>query len=575
MQRMIIVMTLLLTLILGSATWGKDEKPAKAGKQETKYREVSNSIKQFGEVYREVSRRYVDEIEAVDFIRAGIDGMLETLDPYTVYYNSEEKKSLEVLTQGEYGGVGIEIGLHGDKKELTVVSPIEETPAARKGLRSGDVIVAVDGKSTAGFSTKDASNAIRGPAGTEVTLSIRRSGYDDLLEYTLVREKIRIHDVAYSGMLEDGIGYVKLIRFSEHAGTELKEALVEIKKSDPKGIILDLRSNPGGLLPSAITVAQQFLAEGDPIVSTNGRIPRSQREFRVNKKPLISDLPLVVLVNGGSASASEIVTGAIQDLDRGVVVGTQTFGKGLVQTVIKLSEEASVKITTAKYYTPSGRLIQKDRPKKKDKFSESEIISDLEFKDSQTEIDSTRRSYSTRAGREVFGGGGITPDLIVEQPKLNPVRVEMYRQDLFFGFVADWISENGRPDTVQIEKEMIDSFYEYLAEKDFKTPVNGNRELDKLRKIGETDSLDTPFFHALDLLEEQLSSKLDTRDEEVVNFVHESLDREVASVLGGRDWRIRSTFNEDTVLKVARELIMDNERYERMLIAPTHSEVVE
>jgi len=567
-KRLILVAALMFAIVAISIG---DEVEKKKKPQEQRYKDIASQVKLFGEVYREVGRRYVDELDVSDFMRAGIDGMLGDLDPYTVFFDPEEQEGIKMLTKGEYGGVGIEIGLRGEDKELTVVAPMSDTPAARKGLRSGDVIIAVDGKSTAGFSTSDAAKHIKGPSGTEVTLTIRRPGVDEPLDYTLVRENIQIHDIAYSGMLDEEIAYVKLTRFSKNAGNDLEETLKELLKEDPKGLILDLRSNPGGLLPAAVKVSQQFLQKNDPIVSTKGRIKQSNREFRTRKAPLAGDIPLIVLINGGSASASEIVTGAIQDLDRGVVIGTPSFGKGLVQTVINLNNGNAVKITTARYYTPSGRLIQKDREKKQD-YDENGFLTKLERKPDPAEVDTTAERFSTRAGREVYGGGGISPDMVIKPKLMNPISVELYRQDLFFNFVDAWLSENGRPDTVIVSDEMVTAFNDFLEEKEFEYPIKGMDELNTLRQLGEKDSLNEDFFTLIDNLESELAESNNELEPEVQEFIYQNLDRQLASALGGREWRIMSTFDEDTVLTVAIDILKDQERYNSMLQPHTSSD---
>jgi carboxyl-terminal processing protease len=543
--------------------------------QETQYRQVAQQIKLFGDIYKYVTLSYVDPVDQAKFIKAGIDGMLGTLDPYTVFIEPEETTQLEDITQGKYGGIGIEIGTRGKDRELTVISPIEDTPAARKGLRSGDVIIAVDGKSTAGFTTQDATKLIRGVQGTNVTLTIRRPGYDKPLEYVLTREEIRIHDVAYAGMVNGDIGLIKLAHFSSLADDELDSSLSVIMKNKPKGIILDLRSNPGGLLPSAINVAQEFLKPGDPIVSTHGRAPQSDRSFQAGGNPKALDIPLAVLVNGGSASASEIVAGAIQDLDRGVIIGTQSFGKGLVQSVRDLSDGAVLKITTARYYTPSGRLIQRDRPRPNE-FAlmagpDDEDISPestAAVKDSASK-DSTNEKFATRAGREVFGGGGITPDIKVELPTLGPIEIEMFRRDLFFGFISDWLVNHPRPDTVHITDQMLAAFDKYLDSMKFEPPVPGDDQIKALRKVGEQDSLGSQFFTELDQLRKSLSGSVSLNQPKVREFIKQSLDRELASALGGREWRIRSTFDEDIQLQKAVEVLHDKNNYLTLLTTQT------
>lgn len=565
----------LVIMLSVQSSWGNDKtdkettKKVKAKKeQESKYREIAKQIKLFGEVYREVSRRYVEQIDPEEFISAAIDGMLETLDPYTVFYEPEQRDALEIMTQGEYGGVGIEISLRGKNKELTVIAPIDDTPAARKGVRAGDVIVKVEGKSTAGFSTKDASKLIRGKAGTDVTITIRRPSQEELLDYTLERAEIRIHDVAYAGMLDDEIAYIKLVKFSSRAGQEFQTELIRLMKNDPTGLILDLRSNPGGLLKSAVQVSQSFLQPDDNIVSMRGRQPRSNREFTASKPPIAENVPLVVLINSGSASASEIVSGAIQDHDRGVIIGKPTFGKGLVQTVYNLSHKSAVKVTTARYYTPSGRLIQRDRSDP----DENEMGTDLEMLNTVTEVD-TARKYYTRAGREVFGGGGISPDLEIESRVYPDVAVEMFRKDLFFGFVNQWFTHHQRMDTVQLTESMVDSFYVYMEYVEFEQSVIGSGSLDELRQIGDKDSLDDGYFELINQLELQLSNSNNLHNPEVREFIRQSLDREIASNLGGRVWRIRSTFDEDPLLSEAKDILLDPIRYQSLLQSSHRSDL--
>jgi carboxyl-terminal processing protease len=299
-----------------------------------------------------------------------------------------------------------------------------------------------------------------------------------------------------------------------------------------------------------------------------GRLPRSNREFTVSKPPIAEDVPLVVLINGGSASASEIVSGAIQDLDRGVILGQPTFGKGLVQTVYNLSHKTAVKVTTARYYTPSGRLIQRDRSDE----DENEMGADLKLLDSVTEVDTVQKFY-TRSGREVFGGGGISPDIEVKPKKYPDVAVEMFRKDLFFGFVNQWFTHHERMDTVQIPDSMVDSFYTYMDEVDFHQSVEGTSSLDELREIGDKDSFDENYFELIEKLEQQLSDNNDLYAPDVREFILQSLDREIASNLGGRVWRIRSTFDEDTLLTIATDILHDPARYNSLLQSADRSDL--
>ena len=556
-----------LVLFGGVLTLGFSQESPDTTDREQTYRKILQQVNLFGEVYRQVYRNYVDEIDHQALIEAGIRGMLSTLDPYTVYYEPEEKGTLEVITQGEYGGIGIEIGLRGPRRELTVITPIEDTPAWRKGLKAGDVIVAIDGKSTAGFSTEDAAKMIRGPAGTTVTLTIRRPGYDEPLEYVLTREKIRIPDVTFADIIDEDIAYIRLAHFSSQAGKELDSALTKVLKNNPKGLILDLRSNPGGLLPSAIEVAQQFLKPGDPIVTTRGRTPRSTRTFEAQGEPRAPNIPLVVLINGGSASASEIVAGAIQDLDRGVLLGTNTFGKGLVQTVVNLPQSAALKITTARYYTPSGRLIQKERVSHTNEGMSEEGAEEENNPDElhpDTLSDSTH-IFFTRQGRLVYGGGGIKPDVTIDFPPLTPVEAELLRKDLFFTFVSQWILQHPRSPRPKVDDRLIEDFLSYLDSVQFEPPLPGERFISAIEELAEKNSVDARFFTFLDSAKFYLRQRFNPRSWENTAFIKSNLDREFASALEGREARTRAALQDDPQVKEAIRILRNRDEYAAIL----------
>ncbi|MEK6566071.1 MAG: S41 family peptidase, partial [Bacteroidota bacterium] len=318
---------------------------------------INKGIDVFGKVYKEIAINYVDDVDPDRFMRAGIDGMLKTLDPYTVYIGEKESDELDLVTTGKYGGVGITIGNRDGM--ITVISLMEGFSAARQGIEVGDRIVDVDGKRVVGSSLEDVRQLVRGAPGTEVRVKIEREGAIEPLEFALMREEIPVRNVTYTGYVEKGLGYIRLERFSRTAGDDLRNALKDLRVTgELKGLVLDLRDNPGGLLDIAVETSAKFLAESSLVVSTRGRRGDADRKYYSTEKPMLVDVPLVVLVNRGTASASEIVSGAIQDLDRGVIVGSRTFGKGLVQTITRLSDNSSLKITTARYYTPSGRCIQ-------------------------------------------------------------------------------------------------------------------------------------------------------------------------------------------------------------------------
>jgi len=384
------------------------------------YRELARSQRLINEVYKSLITRYADRLDTEKFTKTVINNILDDLDPYTVYMEEDEKEGLDLLTRGKYGGVGINLG-ERDKK-LTVISPIDDSPAQRKGIIAGDVIVKIDGLLSKEMSLDDAASHIRGPKGTDVTLSIKRFGNEQLIDFVLTRDDVTVKDVTYAGMLDDETGYIRLTRFSKNSGPELRSSILNLQRDNARRIIIDLRDNPGGLLQSAIEILDMIIQKGDLLLSTKGRLAEANKQYVARKKPIIEDdVKIAILINEGSASASEIIAGAVQDLDRGVIVGTSSFGKGLVQSVYGLdgSGKRSLKVTTAKYYIPSGRLIQKP----------GYINEDLVIRE-----DKEDSLFVTVGGRTVKGGGGITPDYEVVMPKSKPLLLECCRKGLFFSF---------------------------------------------------------------------------------------------------------------------------------------------
>lgn len=387
------------------------------------------------DVALKIHQNYVEEISSKDLIDNAIKGMLRILDPHTSYFEAKQYEELKIHTEGKFGGLGIQISIRD--KILTVMTPISGTPASRAGIQSGDKIVKIEGKSTAGITIDKAVQKLRGDPGSKITITIRRKGEANDIEYTITREIIVIKSVPFAGVLDSNIGYVQLQTFSQEAGLEVEKAVKELVKKDIKGLILDLRHNPGGLLPQAIEVAEKFLPRKSLIVSTRGRVRGQNRENYSGSQPVLPiDVPLAVMVNYASASASEIVAGAIQDYDRGVVVGDTSFGKGSVQSILPLDPTHHLKLTTAFYYTPSGRCI--NRPENAIRGNGNSDDSD----DEEDESDSTKKNrpkidttkYYTKNGRVVYGSGGIIPDTVVEQKKLSlPLRA-LFGRDIFFQF---------------------------------------------------------------------------------------------------------------------------------------------
>jgi carboxyl-terminal processing protease len=526
---------------------------AKPSSQDTLYEQIRHNIGLFGDVYREISLKYVDSIDPEKFVRAGIDGMLSTLDPYTVFMDEEGTEDLDVITSGRYGGVGLEIGVRGKDKILTVISAMDDSPAQRVGIRSGDRIMAIDSHDVVGVSTAQAAKLLRGTAGTPVKISIERSGSTEPIEFVVTRRDIDIKDVPYSGFVKPGIGYIKLSHFSRRAPEDLDDALNKLKSEGMQSLILDLRGNPGGLLSSAVGVSQRFCKKDDVVVSVRGRTDQGQQVFRLPAEPLAGNVPLVLLVDGGSASASEIVAGAIQDLDRGVIIGEPTFGKGLVQSVVSFETGEALKITTAKYFTPSGRLIQKV-----DYFHDDQNVVVAPAKENA-------EKFSTRNGRPVEGGGGITPDIVVPGPKPGPLGTELWRQGSFFDFVNDYRTTHPTLTSNKLDDAALSEFQAWLAKSNFHYDVDGQGELDDLRKMigdaGLADSASADLAH----LEHVLDLHRQKHFVEEKDFIRSSLEQELAVNLWGSSARIEASFDDDKQIQKALDVLASQEEYKQLL----------
>ncbi len=408
----------------------------------------------FNEVLKHIRDEYVDNVDLEKLIAGAVRGMLNTLDPHSQYLTSKQYEDLMVSTHGAFGGLGIEIDVRNGW--LTVVAPIEGTPAHRAGIRGGDRIVKIEGKSTRGITVPEAIQKLRGPKGTQVTITIQREGEPDLIDYTLVRDIIKIKSVPFADIIEDGIGYIKIATFSENTAGEVYDALRKLEEKGMEKLIIDLRRNSGGLLTEAIGVSELFVKPGQVIVSTRGRSPEQNRIYRAGARARGGDYPLVVLVDNQSASASEIVAGAIQDLDRGLVAGLKTFGKGTVQSVMRLTGGGALKLTTAKYYTPSGRNINKEEEENE----ESAII--------RSGAEDSSQIYYTIGGRRVFGGGGIRPDLELQREEIPKIASRLAKENLVFEYAVHYVAVNKQiPKDFAEKPDLMDDFIEFIKSKGF------------------------------------------------------------------------------------------------------------
>ena len=394
----------------------------------------------FTQVLYLVQNHYVDPPDNEKLIHGAIDGMLKTLDPHTVYLPQKRAEQMDEQFQGEYSGIGVQFEIRDGT--ITVLSAIEGTPSYRLGIRAGDRIVEIDGKPVPKtVNNDDVFKQLRGPQGSTVQVTIEREGETEPLKFTIERAKIPIESIPYSYMIRPGIGYVRIIRFSQTTGEELERAITSLKAQGMKSLTVDLRSNSGGLLSQAVDVLDQLVPSNKLLVYTRGRIPSANQDYKSTERAKMTDLPVVVLIDHGSASASEIVSGAMQDLDRGLVAGTNSFGKGLVQNQLRLADGSKLLLTIAKYYTPSGRLIQRDYTKYDDRdqyaldgYTQGDVPSDS--------ILATRPKFKTPNGRTVYGGGGIYPDVVIHDPvNFTRPQADMLQKRVFFEFATHWLSQ--------------------------------------------------------------------------------------------------------------------------------------
>ncbi|MBT4928203.1 S41 family peptidase [bacterium] len=517
------------------------------------YRKIKDSQRTINSVYKYLITHYVDDIDLEKFTKMSIDNMLSDLDPYTVYLVDDQKSNLDMLTKGKYGGVGIQIGKRDDV--ITVIAPTEDSPAKRAGIMAGDILIKIDGNDTKSMSMDDAAKLIRGKEGTDVILTIERFNEGVPLDFILTREDIPVKDVSYYGMLDETIGYIRLNRFSKNSAIEVEKAITSLSNNNLSSIVLDLRDNPGGLLNSAVSILDMFIEKDELLVWTAGKARESNKKYFSKSDPIVSDdIQIAVLINGGSASASEIVAGVIQDLDRGIVVGRQSFGKGLVQTVYNLDRNKALKITTAKYYIPSGRLIQRDG------YLPEEILADTVTADSL---------FETVGGRLVKGGKGITPDYVIENDERKPILFASLRKGLFFSYVQKNKHLYDSFEGVKNDPVLISKIENYIMshEEDLDIKLDGeNNYLDARGKLMLLDSNDISITGAIDLLDSYFEEKAITQFDREKNDINEWMLMEFAKHFDGEQGRMSVSKTIDNDISKAMSILEDPFTYRDVFI---------
>ena len=547
----LIVFTLLTPLVYQTVYLQADEADY--------YSKIQKGLKYFQKVYGRVQSHYVEEIDPYEFVKAGIEGMLDALDPYTVFIEQEADTRLRIITTGKYGGVGMEIGMRNN--QITVISPMDNSPAKKAGVKAGDIIENIDGENVSDISLESISQRLRGSMGSEVKLIIKRPGYTSEITMTIERDEITIDDVNYADMVQPGVAYLRLTGFTDKAGSELRQAIKDIQeKEDIEAIILDLRGNSGGLLEAAVEVLGVFLPKGTTVVKTKG-FRDGEHTFQTHTNPILLDIPLAVLVDQGSASASEIVAGALQDLDRAIIVGTETFGKGLVQKVYNIDKNSStkIKVTTAKYYIPSGRCVQKqDYTERKSIFYNGET-------DTIPDIDQAYQFYTTNQ-REVYEKGGITPDRYIKVDDIHFVVIELLRSSLIFNFSVNYHQQNSEwTGDMGVTGEIFKKFITFVRSEDFEYLIEGENELNSFLDTAREFDLPQYIIASGEELLTQLNALKESDILSYNNEIKQLLLSDLTEKYYGNKEKIRYSLKQDEQLHEAIDVVLNKGEYKKIL----------
>lgn len=525
--------------------------------------QMAKNLDIFNSIVKDLDMFYVDTIDPNKTIREGIEAMLYSLDPYTNYFPEEDQSELEQMLKNSYGGIGSIITWNSKLKRSMISEPYEGMPAAEVGLKAGDILMSIDGKDLAGKNNQEVSEMLRGQVGTNFKLKVKRPGSEQELEFDIVRRSIQLPIIPYYTVLENQIGYINLSTFSGDPSKEFKQAFLDLKKRGITSLVIDLRNNGGGLLDEAVEIANFFLPRGETLVTTKGKIKQASNTYKTLREPLDLDIPLAVLVNSVTASSSEILAGSLQDLDRAVIIGTRTYGKGLVQTTRPLPYGATMKITTSKYYIPSGRCVQAI-----DYAHRNEDGSVGRIPDSLTTV------FHTAAGREVRDGGGVTPDIAVKQEKLPNILFYLVNDNLIFDYATEYCLKHptvAAPEQFEITDADYNDFKALVKKADFKYDQQSEKLLKNLKEMAEFEGYLTDASQEFEALEKKLTHNLDRDLDHFSKDIKSMIAIEIIKRYYYQRGSIIQQLKDDNDLKEAIKVLGDSERYKKMLSAPQDS----
>ncbi|MEI6764672.1 MAG: S41 family peptidase [Bacteroidota bacterium] len=518
--------------------------------------EISKNLDIFVTLYKQLQVNYVDDLNSGQLMKTAIDAMLESVDPYTVYIPESEIEDYRFMTTGQYGGIGSMI----QKRNAWVYisEPYQGFPADKAGLKAGDKIIEINGKSAKGKTVEEVSTALKGQPGTEVKLLIERDTTEKPFEKSIIREEITVENVPYSGMVSDSIGYINLSEFKQNAGSDVKDAFLRLKENhNLKGVILDLRGNGGGLLAEAVNIVNIFVERGQLVVSTKGKLKDRNNNHNTMNAPVDLDMPLVVLVNEGSASASEIVTGAIQDLDRGVVIGQRTYGKGLVQNIVPLTYNAQMKVTIAKYYIPSGRCVQELDYAHKDNEGEATKMAD-----------SLKRAFKTKNGRTVYEGGGIDPDILMAPEEYSNIAQALITNYLVFDYATTFYRAHpqiAKPKDFIITDDIYTDFQKFLSNKHYSYTTQSEKALEKLKENAEKEKYFDAIKTEFDVLQNKMMHEKTDDLQKFKSQISILLKLYIIPRYYYQKGRIEAALVDDPEVKKAIEVLQNRSLYKSIL----------